>query len=85
MVENSNVRSWLSLLKKSGWTRYATALETHLRAEALPWCDLFIARGRALAAFGRGNHDSATIEEVARLRDEAERVGLKVALPELES
>ena len=39
----------------------------------------------ALTAFGRGNRDGATIQELVRLRGEAERVGLKATLPELES
>ncbi len=42
------------------------------------------ARGRALAAFGRGNSDDATMRELKRLRDEAEHVGWKTALPALE-
>jgi len=65
--------------------RYAAELETFTSAEPLSWCDFFVARGRALAAYGRGNRDDTLIEELARLRDEAERAGLKAALPELES
>jgi tetratricopeptide (TPR) repeat protein len=64
--------------------RYAAGLEKFTSAEPLSWCDFFIARGRALAAFGRGSRDVALIEELVRLRDEAEGVGLKVALPELD-
>ena len=64
--------------------RYASALEDYTRAEPLPWTDLFIARGRALAAFGRGARDEATMRELKRLRDEAARVGLKSALPALQ-
>ncbi len=55
-----------------------------MRAGPLRWTDFFIARGRALAAFGRGGRDAATIEELRRLRDEAERIGLTTALPALE-
>ena len=75
-------------LEKEDWDeveRYAAALEAFTSAEPLAWCDFYIARGRALTAFGRGNHDGATIRELERLRDEAERVGLNVALPEMES
>ncbi len=64
--------------------RYAQVLEDYTRAEPLPWTDHFIARGRALAAFGRGNRDDATMQELQRLRDEAERVGLKLAIRALE-
>jgi tetratricopeptide (TPR) repeat protein len=64
---------------------YAQALEDFTRAEPLPWSDFFIARGRALAAFGRGGRDAATIDELRRLRDEAERIGFMTALPEIEA
>jgi hypothetical protein len=63
--------------------RYAAALEEFTRPEPVPWCDFFIARGRTLAAYGRGNRDDSTIEELRRLRSEAERVGLRMALPAL--
>jgi hypothetical protein len=74
-------------LRSGDWDeveRYAAALEDYTRPEPLPSSDLFIARGRALAVFGRGNRDDATMQELKRLRDEAERVGLKTALPALE-
>ena len=64
--------------------RYAQALEDYTRAEPLPRCDLSIARGRALAVFGRGNRDETTIRELQRLRDEVKRVGLAVAIPALD-
>ncbi len=64
--------------------RYATALEEYTQAEPLPWTDFFIARGRALANYGRGKHDDGTMRELRRLRDEATRVHLKSALPPLE-
>jgi hypothetical protein len=60
--------------------RCARALESFIRAEPLPWADFFIARGRALAAYGAGRHDPSTMEELARLRAEAIRIGFKVAL-----
>ncbi|HSK28584.1 MAG TPA: tetratricopeptide repeat protein, partial [Candidatus Limnocylindria bacterium] len=65
--------------------RYATALEEFTRAEPLPWCDFFITRGRALAAYGRGRRDDSTIQRLRGLRDEAERIGLRIALPALDS
>jgi len=64
--------------------RYAQALEDYTSAEPLPYTDFFIARGRALAAFGRGNHDDATMQELQRLHGVAERVVLKVAIRALE-
>ena len=60
--------------------RCARALESFIRAEPLPWADFFIARARALAAYGAGRRDPSTMEELARLRAEAIRIGFKVAL-----
>jgi class 3 adenylate cyclase/tetratricopeptide (TPR) repeat protein len=74
-------------LKSGDWhevERYAAALEDYTRSEPLPQSDFFIARARVLAAYGRGKRDGATAQELKRLRDEAERVGLKTALPALE-
>jgi len=65
--------------------RYAAALEDFTRPEPLPQSDFFIARGRALAAHGRGARDKATMQELKRLRVEAERISLKPALPALEA
>jgi class 3 adenylate cyclase/tetratricopeptide (TPR) repeat protein len=61
--------------------RYAAALDDYTRPEPLPWADFFVARGRVLAAFGRNRRDPALARELARLRDEGERLGLNVALP----
>ncbi len=74
-------------LKTAQWARverYAKALEDYTSAEPLPWSDFFIARGRALAAFGLGRRDEESVQEMRRLRDEAKRVGLKNALPAVE-
>ena len=65
--------------------RFAAALEDYTRVEPLPWTDFFIARGRALAVYGRGRRDAGTITELQRLRDEADRVGLKLAMAALEA
>ena len=64
--------------------RYADALEAYTSAEPLPYTEFCIARGRALAAFGRGKRDDETMQELKCLRDEAERVGLKTALSALD-
>ncbi len=75
-------------LKPGDWhevERYAAALEDYTPPEPLPWSDFFIARARVLAAYGRGKRDDATMQELKRLRDEAERVGFKKALPALEA
>lgn len=75
-------------LKSAQWDRvesYAEALETYCRAEPIPWSDFYIARGRALAASGRGRQDGGIVLELQRLRAEAEQVGLINALPALEA
>ena len=64
--------------------RSAASLEEYTRSEPLPWADLFIARGRALSSYGRGKRDEATMKELSRLRDEADRVGLKNAITALD-
>jgi hypothetical protein len=63
--------------------RYAAALESYTRPEPLPWADFHVARGRAPAGVGRGARDDATIAELRRLRDAAERDGLQLMLPAL--
>jgi len=74
-------------LERRDWMlveRYAEALKAFTSIEPLPRTDFFIARGRALAAFGRGIRDDATMQELQRLRGEAERVGFKTALSALD-
>jgi class 3 adenylate cyclase/tetratricopeptide (TPR) repeat protein len=64
--------------------RYCAALEDYVRLEPLPRADLTVGRGRVLAAFGRGRRDEATMAELRRVRNEAERFGLRTALPALD-
>ena len=64
--------------------RHAQALEDFTRPEPLPISDFFVAYGRVLSVFGRGNRDDETMQELQRLRDEAVRLGLKVAISPLE-
>lgn len=59
--------------------RYAAALEGYTRAEPLPWSDFFIARARALAAYGKGRRDDALLAKLRDLSTEAHRLGLKLA------
>ena len=60
--------------------RYARALENYTREEPLPRSDYFIARGRALAAHGRGKRDAATLSELQRLSVDAMKNGLNMSL-----
>jgi tetratricopeptide (TPR) repeat protein len=64
--------------------RFADALEAYCKEEPLPQTDFYIARGRALARYGRGERDDATMQALRRLRNEAEQVGLMSALPAIE-
>jgi predicted ATPase len=75
-------------LATEDWTaaeRYAAALEDYTRAEPLPFSDFVVARGRALAAWGRGERDAASMERLRGLRAHAERAGLRNALAALEA
>jgi hypothetical protein len=74
-----NIGDWESV------ERYAVAMEDYTRPEPLPWCDLFIARGRALAAFGQGQRDDRVLAEIGRLREAAERAGILTAIPDLDA
>jgi hypothetical protein len=74
-----NTRDW------AGAKRYAAALEDYTRSEPLRWANFFIARGRALAEFERGNRDPSPVDELRRLREEGARLGLMPALSSLEA
>jgi tetratricopeptide (TPR) repeat protein len=66
--------------------RCAAELEQCTRSEPLPFADFYIARGRALAAFGRGESDVTKLAaELERLRGEGERLGIRVALRGIET
>ena len=67
----------------NGATGYADSLARFTEPEPLAWAEFFIARGRALASFGEGDRSEATLGELHRLRDEAERVGIRAAVPAL--
>jgi tetratricopeptide (TPR) repeat protein len=73
-------------LKAGDWAQaehFATALEDYTRAEPLPWSDFHIARGRALAATGRGQRDPATRQTLQDLIATAERLDWKAVIPAL--
>ena len=65
--------------------RYAAALEDYTRPEPLPWADFITARGRALAAWGRGERGAATVQRLRSLRDQADSAGLRSAVAALEA
>jgi hypothetical protein len=64
-----------------GADRYAAALEDYTRPEPLPWSDFIVARGRVLAAFGRGDHRPGVLAEIRRLDDEGKRLGIGITFP----
>ncbi|TQV71941.1 BTAD domain-containing putative transcriptional regulator [Denitrobaculum tricleocarpae] len=65
--------------------RYANALEAYSKGtEPTPWSAFYVARGRALADFGRGLRDGAELESLRELSEDAERVGLMSAIPRLQ-
>jgi class 3 adenylate cyclase/tetratricopeptide (TPR) repeat protein len=71
-------------LNTGGWheaERYAALVEEYTRPEPLPWSEFYVARGRALAAHGRGARDEGTAAKLRRLRDEAGETGLRAAIP----
>jgi tetratricopeptide (TPR) repeat protein len=65
--------------------RLAAALEDFTRPEPLPWTEFYIARGRALAAWGRGLRDDVIRTKLERIADEARHAGLRLALPAVEA
>jgi class 3 adenylate cyclase/tetratricopeptide (TPR) repeat protein len=64
--------------------RYVEALDQFTRPEPLAWSDFFIARGRALAALGRGRRTEQIRRELERLRSEAHRLDYCTAVPAIE-
>ena len=68
---------------RSDWDqveRHADRLEAYTRPEPLPWCELQIARARALAAHARTPSD-ATHATLSAIRDRCVAVELVTALP----
>ncbi|MCP4318545.1 MAG: AAA family ATPase [Hyphomicrobiales bacterium] len=71
-------------LQIRAWNRanyYAGALGDYTSKEPLPLTDFFINRGRALAAFGRDNHNNDATSQLQCLYDTADQMNLQTALP----
>lgn len=64
--------------------RYAAALADYTKHEPVPWSDFYIERGFALAEHGRGVRSEKLRTTLKRLRDRADQVGLRMALPALD-
>jgi predicted LPLAT superfamily acyltransferase len=67
-----------------GADRYAQSLEDYTRPEPLPWANFWIAWGRALATHGRDPTKAALIDNVKRVLEEAQRIGMQPAIPALQ-
>ncbi|WP_282609818.1 adenylate/guanylate cyclase domain-containing protein [Pelagibius sp. Alg239-R121] len=66
--------------------RYAASLEGYSnRTEPTPWSAYYVARGRALSDFGRGLRDGGELESLRELSEDAERIGLRSAIPRLQA
>jgi hypothetical protein len=68
----------------NGVERYAAALEDYARPEPLPWSDFFVARGRALATWGRGRQDKVLVAKLRYLCSEAHRLQLALSARRLD-
>lgn len=64
--------------------RYATRLQAYTRDQPLPWSNFLIARGRVLAACGRGVQSEAVFAELERLRQVAVQHELRPLASEVE-
>ena len=68
-----------------GAERHAAALEAYARQEPSPWTDFVVARGRCLAARGRGEAGPALVAELVRLKEKGEGLGHYDALPAIDA
>jgi tetratricopeptide (TPR) repeat protein len=64
--------------------RHAAALEEYTRAEPLHWANFFVAYGRVLAAYERGQRRPETVHELSSLHDQAKHLGIGTALATIE-
>jgi len=79
------IEAYLGVGDWRGAERSAAALAKYTRSEPLPFADFYIARARALAALGGGQSNATALAaELTDLREKGERLGLRVALAEIE-
>ena len=68
-----------SHLEAGDWAAAELSCQTladYTRAEPMPWSDFYVARGRALASWGKGARSDALLAEIARLASQAARCRL---------
>jgi tetratricopeptide (TPR) repeat protein len=68
-----------------GSERYAALLEDYVRPEPFVWGSYFAARGRALAALGRGRRGAEIAAELGRLREIGEGAGFLTSIPDFDA
>jgi len=74
-------------LRDEAWEeveRYALRLQTYTSEQALEWSDFMIARGRALAAWGQGDHSRDVTAKIKALHATGQQAGLALVLSALE-
>ena len=67
-----------------GIEHYAGLMEEYTRSEPLPWSDLFIERGRALADHARAPGDAGVQLRLTAVKAEIEQVNMGTALAAVE-
>lgn len=75
-------------LERAQWSeveRYCRSLEDYASNEPLPWSDLFMARGRALARHGQGERGVDLVAELNRVASILKTAGLNAHLPPIEA
>jgi tetratricopeptide (TPR) repeat protein len=79
------IEAYLGARDWEGMERSAAALAQYTRSEPMPFADFYIARARTLAACGRRQSGITVLAaELADLREKSERLGLRIALAEIE-
>ncbi|CAB3790133.1 adenylate/guanylate cyclase domain-containing protein [Paraburkholderia caffeinilytica] len=79
------IEAMLSAGDAASALRYATALENYTRVEPLPWAELFVTRGRALARAQQDPSQDETQHELERVRAALVEAGFNVYLPAVET
>jgi class 3 adenylate cyclase/tetratricopeptide (TPR) repeat protein len=79
------IEAMLSAGDAAGALRYAAALEDYTRAEPLPWAELFVMRGRALAEMQQDGAGDEARHELARAREALVEAGFSSYLPAVDA
>jgi hypothetical protein len=77
------IEAYLAIGDWEGMERSAEALAQYTRAEPLPFAEFYVGCARALAECGRGYANSVATT-LSKLRNDAEQLGLRIALAAIE-